>query len=266
MPACLPACPPVCQPSCLPACLPARPPASQPVCLPARPPACPPACLPARLPACQRASPLSFPARAEDTDRLPRALSPAADVPCMAPPCLPPDAPCRAVPPPASVPPCCALPPAGHEGHACPAHDQGRAAHPHEGKWLPLLPACLPACPPARRLFSLPCECGMPSCAASARDPSEGAIAALQPFLTACPPCLVGIPRLRLPRQAFVCVGDSNGHIGLGVKVAKEVATAIRGGWVGGRAGGWVAGWVPYLHSLRLHNQNFRKHLKESSL
>lgn len=29
--------------------------------------------------------------------------------------------------------------------------------------------------------------------------------------------------------KAFVAVGDSNGHIGLGVKVAKEVATAIKG-------------------------------------
>jgi hypothetical protein len=29
--------------------------------------------------------------------------------------------------------------------------------------------------------------------------------------------------------QAFVVVGDHNGHIGLGVKCAKEVATAIRG-------------------------------------
>jgi len=29
--------------------------------------------------------------------------------------------------------------------------------------------------------------------------------------------------------KAFVCVGDENGHLGLGVKCAKEVATAIRG-------------------------------------
>ena len=29
--------------------------------------------------------------------------------------------------------------------------------------------------------------------------------------------------------KAFVVIGDGNGHVGLGVKVAKEVATAIRG-------------------------------------
>lgn len=29
--------------------------------------------------------------------------------------------------------------------------------------------------------------------------------------------------------KAFVAIGDENGHIGLGVKCSKEVATAIRG-------------------------------------
>ena len=29
--------------------------------------------------------------------------------------------------------------------------------------------------------------------------------------------------------KAFIVVGDSNGHVGLGVKCSKEVATAIRG-------------------------------------
>ena len=29
--------------------------------------------------------------------------------------------------------------------------------------------------------------------------------------------------------QAFVAIGDYNGHVGLGVKCSKEVATAIRG-------------------------------------
>eukprot|EP01027_Heterolobosea_sp_BB2_P022036 GEZU01032416.1.p1 GENE.GEZU01032416.1~~GEZU01032416.1.p1 ORF type:complete len:277 (+),score=106.02 GEZU01032416.1:45-875(+) len=35
--------------------------------------------------------------------------------------------------------------------------------------------------------------------------------------------------------KAFVIVGDSDGHIGLGVKVAKEVATAIRGAIIMGK-------------------------------
>merc|ERR1712113_1316185 len=34
---------------------------------------------------------------------------------------------------------------------------------------------------------------------------------------------------------AFVLVGDQNGHIGLGQKCAKEVATAIRGGIIGAK-------------------------------
>ncbi|KAL1399937.1 hypothetical protein pipiens_002144 [Culex pipiens pipiens] len=32
-----------------------------------------------------------------------------------------------------------------------------------------------------------------------------------------------------LKDEAFIAIGDSNGHIGLGVKCSKEVATAIRG-------------------------------------
>lgn len=34
---------------------------------------------------------------------------------------------------------------------------------------------------------------------------------------------------LLLHLQAFVAIGDYNGHVGLGVKCSKEVATAIRG-------------------------------------
>lgn len=33
----------------------------------------------------------------------------------------------------------------------------------------------------------------------------------------------------RISFQAFVAIGDHNGHVGLGVKCSKEVATAIRG-------------------------------------
>jgi hypothetical protein len=33
----------------------------------------------------------------------------------------------------------------------------------------------------------------------------------------------------RMRFKAFIVVGDNNGHVGLGVKCAKEVATAIRG-------------------------------------
>lgn len=40
-----------------------------------------------------------------------------------------------------------------------------------------------------------------------------------------CHPAPLSAPR----PQAFVVVGDFNGHVGLGVKCAKEVATAIRG-------------------------------------
>lgn len=39
------------------------------------------------------------------------------------------------------------------------------------------------------------------------------------PDVTLLPSCL----------QAFVAIGDYNGHVGLGVKCSKEVATAIRG-------------------------------------
>lgn len=35
--------------------------------------------------------------------------------------------------------------------------------------------------------------------------------------------------KLSFPSQAFVAIGDFDGHIGLGVKCSKEVATAIRG-------------------------------------
>merc|ERR1712137_101375 len=37
--------------------------------------------------------------------------------------------------------------------------------------------------------------------------------------------------------KAFVCVGDENGHVGLGVKCSKEVTLAIRRGYWGARFG-----------------------------
>ena len=38
-----------------------------------------------------------------------------------------------------------------------------------------------------------------------------------------------GPPPTSVSLQAFVAIGDYNGHVGLGVKCSKEVATAIRG-------------------------------------
>ena len=38
-----------------------------------------------------------------------------------------------------------------------------------------------------------------------------------------------GPPTTSVSLQAFVAIGDYNGHVGLGVKCSKEVATAIRG-------------------------------------
>ena len=38
-----------------------------------------------------------------------------------------------------------------------------------------------------------------------------------------------GPPPMSVFLQAFVAIGDYNGHVGLGVKCSKEVATAIRG-------------------------------------
>lgn len=40
---------------------------------------------------------------------------------------------------------------------------------------------------------------------------------------------LAGALKTPLLLQAFVAIGDYNGHVGLGVKCSKEVATAIRG-------------------------------------
>lgn len=54
--------------------------------------------------------------------------------------------------------------------------------------------------------------------------------------------------------KAFVAVGDSNGHCGLGVKCAKEVASAIRGALIAAKLSlipvRWVRGCVIYHITL----------------
>lgn len=80
----------------------------------------------------------------------------------------------------------------------------------------------------------------------------------------------------RAVSQAFVVVGDYNGHCGLGVKCAKEVATAIRGAcccalvcrpalgfWVPGDEGlcAWRAGLPAALPSSRARLAQVRAHL-----
>ncbi|XP_044386443.1 40S ribosomal protein S2 isoform X2 [Triticum aestivum] len=45
--------------------------------------------------------------------------------------------------------------------------------------------------------------------------------------------------------KAFVGGGDSNGHVGLGVKCAKEAATAIRGTIILAKPLGGLESWPP---------------------
>merc|ERR1711990_1423690 len=48
----------------------------------------------------------------------------------------------------------------------------------------------------------------------------------------------------RMRFKAFVVVGDNDGHVGLGVKAAKEVATAIRGAIVAAKIPKKVLGYA----------------------
>merc|ERR1712100_146945 len=63
----------------------------------------------------------------------------------------------------------------------------------------------------------------------------------------------------------YVAVGDSNGHIGLGSKCAKEVATAIRGGIIAAKLNlipvrrGLLLGFLrPHEDARKLHQGNLR--------
>merc|ERR1712226_944989 len=68
-------------------------------------------------------------------------------------------------------------------------------------------------------------------------------------------------------RNRFVChvlVGDNNGHIGLGSKCAKEVATAIRGGIIAAKLSlvpvrrGYWGGKIGFPHTvpLKVHGKS----------
>ena len=79
------------------------------------------------------------------------------------------------------------------------------------------------------------CCCGLVQCGATRHGVVRCVLTAVRTFLwnqydNTC--CTALLPNH--PLQAFVCVGDYNGHIGLGVKVAKEVGGV---GGVGGQGG-----------------------------